>query len=184
MGLTLNLFHAGAVGSHARWIGLGMLIFFTAEYVTHRFQLHAPPVGPEFLRRLQRRLHYDHHEEPNRLDLLFLPLWYAVPAIAVYTGVYYSLSHDWIITQAILLGNMIGLLHYEHVHYVAHIPVVPSTAWGRYMKKYHLWHHYKNEHYWYGVTNPFGDLLGGTYRKQADAEKSSTVRQLYDDQKA
>ena len=36
-----------------------------------------------FVRRLQHRLHYDHHVEPDRLDLLFLPLWFLVPNLAV-----------------------------------------------------------------------------------------------------
>jgi hypothetical protein len=28
-------------------------------------------------------LHYDYHVEPNRLDPLFLPIWFLVPNLAV-----------------------------------------------------------------------------------------------------
>ncbi len=169
-------------GAGARTLGLvlaGIAIFFLAEYFTHRFQLHAPPVGNSFMKRLQRRMHYDHHVEPNRLDLLFLPIWYAIPAVALYALVYHKLTGSVEVTQALLVGNLLGLLYYEYVHFSAHVNITPSTPWGRYMKKYHLWHHYKNEHYWYGVTNPLFDYLFGTYKDQSEAERSTTVRDLH-----
>lgn len=62
------------------------------------------------------------------------------------------------------VGSLGLLLYYEGSHYVSHRPIAPLTPWGRWMKKYHLWHHFKNEHDWYGVTNPSMDLLFGTYR--------------------
>lgn len=163
----------------ALYIPLGLGIFFLVEYFTHRFQFHAPPVGNEFMKRLQRRMHYDHHREPNRLDLLFLPLWYAIPAVCLFAMLYFKLTGNALVTQALLFGNLLGLLYYEYVHFSAHVSITPSTPWGRYMKKYHLWHHYKNEHYWYGVTNPLFDYLFGTYKPQSEAERSSTVRDLH-----
>jgi len=36
------------------------------------------------LRRLQHRLHQDHHVEPNRMDLLLLPLRFLVPNQALW----------------------------------------------------------------------------------------------------
>ena len=60
-------------------VGIGALVFFVSEYTTHRFMLHAPPHENAFVLKLQHRLHYDHHIEPARLDLLFLPLWFAIP---------------------------------------------------------------------------------------------------------
>ena len=62
---------------------IGALLFYGSEYLMHRFAFHAPPAGIPFVRRLQHRLHYDHHVEPDRLDLLFLPLWFLVPNLAV-----------------------------------------------------------------------------------------------------
>lgn len=47
------------------------------------FAFHAPPPSSAPLRKLQHRLHYDHHVEPSRLDLLFLPLWFLMPNLAV-----------------------------------------------------------------------------------------------------
>src|ERR1700735_318561 len=58
---------------------LGALLFYLSEYGMHRFAFHAPPLSWPPARKLQQRLHYDHHVEPSRLDLLFLPIWFLVP---------------------------------------------------------------------------------------------------------
>ena len=64
---------------------LGALLFYLSEYGMHRFAFHAPPLSWPWLRKMQHRLHYDHHVEPGRLDLLFLPIWFLVPNLAVAT---------------------------------------------------------------------------------------------------
>jgi hypothetical protein len=74
---------------------------------------------------------------------------------------------------------MCALFYYEWVHYVAHIPFNPVTPFGRYVKKYHLWHHFKNEHFWYGVTNPSMDFAGATYRDVESVDRSTTVREIW-----
>ena len=89
----------------AVWVLVGASAFFLAVYGTHRFLLHARPASSPFVLRLQRRLHYDHHVEPERLDLLFLPLWFLIPALALYAVVYYALSRNVTITLAIVFGN-------------------------------------------------------------------------------
>jgi len=65
------------------------------------------------------------------------------------------------------------------VHYVAHIPCQPRTAFGRWIKQYHLRHHYISEKFWFGVSNPSMDLLGGTYKAAREVERSGTTRKLY-----
>jgi hypothetical protein len=47
------------------------------------------------------------------------------------------------------------------------------------MKKYHLWHHFKNERLWFGVTNPSMDVVGLSFRRVADVEKSGSTQILY-----
>jgi hypothetical protein len=56
------------------WIVAGVALFYLSEYGWHRFVFHAPPSNVGWLRLLQHRLHYDHHVDPARLDLLFLPI--------------------------------------------------------------------------------------------------------------
>ena len=177
-GVVVILIELKYLFAAAPFVAAGMLIFFCVEYVSHRFLLHAPPRPEPSLSRLQRRLHYDHHREPDALELLFVPLWFSLPSLAVYAALYYLLSRSVPIVLALVLGNLISFLYYEWVHYIAHVPVTPRTPWGRWMKKYHLLHHYKNEGLWFGVTNPSLDLLFGTYRQAALAGKSPTVRSI------
>ncbi len=48
------------------------------------------------------------------------------------------------------------------------------------MKKYHLWHHYKNERLWFGVTNPVFDFTMRTYARVESAARSGSARNLHD----
>lgn len=164
----------------AEWLpaaGAGVLGWGAAEYVFHRFVLHMPAPQQKFFRRLHGRLHWKHHQNPDEPRLLFVPLFgdiflFGVAALAGgVTG-----------GRAAALGSVVGLglalLHYEATHLAAHVAYVPRTRWGRFLKRFHRLHHYKNEHYWYGVTHPFVDKLVGTWRDHREVEKSSTARTL------
>ncbi len=158
---------------------IGAAVFFVSEYTTHRFLFHAQPSAMQWLRKLQHRLHYDHHIDPPKLELLFLPLWFVIPTALVYYGVFLAITRNPALALSLTFGSICALLYYEWVHYVAHIPFNPVTPLGRYVKKYHLWHHFKNEHYWYGVTNPSMDFAGATYRDVDAVERSTTVREIW-----
>lgn len=177
--VLLVLFVTGHVAFS--WLGalIGAAIFFTSEYTTHRFLFHARPSAVPVVRKLQHRLHYDHHIDPPKLELLFLPLWFVIPVIALYYGIYAAIVRDTATALSLLFGSMAALTYYEWVHFVAHVPFNPITPFGRYVKKYHLWHHFKNEHLWYGVTNPSMDRVMGTYRNVDDVERSTTVREIW-----
>jgi hypothetical protein len=178
----IGLFAAHAISFAPRSLALlaiGAAVFFVSEYTTHRFMLHAPPQKNAFVLRLQHRLHYDHHVNPAELRLLFLPVWFVIPVAALTFALYAAITRDAAASAALLLGSVLGLLWYEWVHYVAHIPFVPKTAFGRWIKKYHLWHHFKNERMWFGVTNPSMDLFGRTYARVDEIDRSATTRVLF-----
>jgi hypothetical protein len=155
-----------------------MAAYSAAEYFTHRFLFHIKtPKNPFFLK-LIKQLHYDHHSNPNDLHLLFLPVWYSLPNIAITGVAAYFISSSLVITNAFIAGVIIFLLFYEWKHYIAHSPVQPVSSLGRWMKKVHLWHHFKNENYWYGVTNPVYDWALGTFEDHKNVELSQTARDL------
>jgi 4-hydroxysphinganine ceramide fatty acyl 2-hydroxylase len=158
---------------------IGAAVFFVSEYTTHRFLFHAQPSAMPWLLKLQHRLHYDHHIDPPKLELLFLPLWFVIPMSIVYYGVYVAITRNPALALSLTFGSICALLYYEWVHYVAHVPFNPVTPFGRYVKKYHLWHHFKNERFWYGVTNPSMDFVGVTYREVDAVERSTTVREIW-----
>ena len=178
---AVGLAIAGALGGVALtiWgIALGAVLFYLSEYGMHRFAFHAPPAPWPFVQKLQRRLHYDHHVEPSRLDLLFLPLWFLAPNLAV-TAVLVALVLGPAAVASVMLGVMLAILHYEWVHYVAHIPYQPRTRVGRWIKQYHLRHHFISEKEWFGVSNPTLDLVFGTFRDPKTAQRSPTTRKLH-----
>ena len=171
-------FLSGRIEPNLGMILLGALLFYLSEYGMHRFAFHAPPLPWPPARKLQHRLHYDHHVEPNRLDLLFLPLWFLVLNLALVT-VLIALVFGAELSLSALFGMMLAILHYEWVHYVAHIPYRPRTRFGRWLKQYHLRHHFISEKHWFGVSNPTLDGVFGTFHGPDATEKSGTVRKLY-----
>jgi hypothetical protein len=158
---------------------IGAAVFFVSEYTTHRFMFHAKPSTIPFVLKLQHRLHYDHHIDPPKIELLFLPWWFVIPTVLVYYGIFLAIVRNPALAFSLAFGSLCALLYYEWVHYVAHIPFNPVTPFGRYVKKYHLWHHFKNEHFWYGVTNPSMDFAGATYRDVESVERSTSVREIW-----
>ena len=158
---------------------IGAVIFFGSEYSTHRFLFHAKPSKISWVLALQHRLHYDHHIDPPKLELLFLPLWFVIPTTVLYFGVYFAITRNVALTISLVFGSIFALTFYEWAHYVAHVPINPVTPMGRYMKKFHLWHHFKNEHLWFGVTNPAMDHVMGSYKNVGEAPRSTTVREIW-----
>jgi len=156
----------------------GMLTFMFSEYLTHRFVFHLKPPQNPFLLKMLKRLHYDHHTDPNDLHLLFLPLWYSLPNLSVLAIIFYLIAGSWGLTLAFASGLMMMLFLYEWKHYVAHRPIKPRTRFGKWVKKTHILHHFKNENFWYGVSTPFVDVLFGTLKNEKDVETSKTAKDL------
>lgn len=178
-GLLFTILHLNTFSTWAALV-FGLAAYSLSEYTTHRFFFHMrPPKNPLMLKFI-KRMHYDHHAEPKELKLLFLPLWYTLPQIAVVGAIAFSLTQSLFLMIAFITGVMLLLLYYEWAHFVAHQPIKPLTPWGKWMKKTHLWHHYKNENYWYGVTSMTYDKLLGTYKDEKEVSKSPTVRNLED----
>lgn len=159
-------------------VSIGLIVFMFSEYFTHRFLFHLKaPKNPFFLNIL-KRLHYDHHTNPNDLHLLFLPIWYSIPNFAILSSIYYVGVGSFTSTIAFGTGLIAMLLAYEWKHYVAHRPLKPKTRLGKWLKKTHILHHYKNENYWFGVSNPFMDILFGTLESEKKVQTSETAKNL------
>ena len=162
------------------WIAivLGMLAYALSEYLIHRFLFHMKTPESPFLLKMIKRLHYDHHIDPKDLKLLFLPLWFSLPNFAISSIIFYLITTNLQLTAAFILGLMAYFLYYEWTHYVAHRPIQPMSRVGDNIKKAHLWHHYKNENYWFGVTHMTVDRTLGTYKNHREVERSETARNL------
>lgn len=149
-----------AAASYHNWLWLalaaGLVFFFVIEYFIHRFILHGlmKAVLPQAYEG-----HVRHHIEPTTMKFMLTPNVYNVPGYVAIWVVGWLITRNVPIMAAFIVGVSLAQLNYEWTHFVSHRPIVPKTAWGKWMKKFHLLHHYKNEHYWFGVTHPTLDHL-------------------------
>lgn len=179
LGLAITTTIAFAwLSPHIWWlVPLGVIIFFPIEYTVHRWVYHGFSSKP--LGRYVSKQHINHHERPQDPDYLFNdPKFGAISAVVLF-GIYYAISRDLGVAGGIAMGNYVGFVYYEWVHMTSHrVDVVPVTPWNRALKRYHLWHHFKHEHYWYGVTTSIFDRLFGSWKDQKEVPMSATVRTL------
>lgn len=162
------------------WIAIviGMATYALSEYLVHRFLFHMKTPESPLLLKMIKRLHFDHHVDPKDLPLLFLPLWFSLPNFTISAGIFYLITTNLQLTIAYITGLITYFLYYEWSHYVAHRPIKPWSKFGDNIKKAHLWHHYKNENYWFGVTHMTADKTLGTYKNHQEVEKSQTAKNL------
>jgi hypothetical protein len=177
------------------WRDLGAAAFILiaypfGEWAIHVYLLHLRPF--QFRgRRVElatARAHREHHENPRSLDLInFSPgealaiLLLAVPAAAalacgVVALVARPLAAGPIVTMLVTGYVMVGT--YEWTHFLIHTAHRPRSRYYRSIWLNHRLHHYKNEHFWHGITNTLSDRVLGTYRDQADVARSPTARTL------
>ncbi|HUR68368.1 MAG TPA: sterol desaturase family protein [Candidatus Thermoplasmatota archaeon] len=156
---------------------VGLAMFFPSEYVVHRGVFHY--FADKSAGKVLSKQHVEHHKRPDDLDYLFNDPRISLTVGFLYFIVCFGITRNLGQSAALSLGNFTGLLYYEHVHFAAHRPGSrPWTPWSRFMKKFHLWHHFKHERKWFGVTSPAFDHAFGSNADPATVEHSPTVRTL------
>jgi len=134
------------------------------------------------LRVFMHNLHYGHHEDPNYLPLVFAPILSVIILFAFMFGAAFLLTFNLAIACMFLLGIIAYYLHYEWMHLAHHIPGYKHIfPWSNKLKTAHQLHHYRNENYWWGITNILGDIILGTYKTHKDVDMSKTVKNINHD---
>jgi hypothetical protein len=161
-------------------IVVGLVSFWPVqEWLIHVFILHYEPVSV-FGRRLDfgvPRTHRAHHRDPWRLDLVFIPL-----QVYLYTPLFLG-GAAWLFGSAAFATSFLAAyfalsLYYEWVHFLVHTRYKPiGRLYGRLWRNHRL-HHFKNEHYWFGVTMLSGDHLLRTHPARDTVPSSPTARTL------
>ena len=59
-------------------------------------------------------------------------------------------------------GLVVGYVWYDLTHYYLH-HAAPTTAAGKWLRRYHLVHHFQTPDRRYGITTPIWDWVFGTY---------------------
>jgi sterol desaturase/sphingolipid hydroxylase (fatty acid hydroxylase superfamily) len=157
-----------------------VLIYPLVEYLMHRHVLHSRVLYRyKATAALWKRVHYDHHQNPNDLAVLFGALYTTLPTIfAIATPV------GWLIGgpagSAAALATALTLFSlYEFCHCVQHLPFTPRYEWLRTLKKHHLAHHFHSEQGNFGITSFVWDRVFGTlYDRPQEVARSPTVHNL------
>jgi hypothetical protein len=68
---------------------------------------------------------------------------------------------------------------YEWIHFLIHTAHKPRSRYYRAIWRNHRLHHFKNEHYWHGITNTISDTVLGTNPDQKAVKRSPTARALH-----
>ncbi|MEK0085923.1 sterol desaturase family protein [Benzoatithermus flavus] len=161
-------------------VGLVFLVYPFAEYALHRWVLHARFLYKNPLTaKVWKRIHYDHHQNPHDLSVLFGALYTTLPPIFLL-----SLPLGWLVggasaAFAALATALLAFAGYEFCHCVQHLPFTPQNRWLREIKRRHLAHHFHSEQGNYGITTNLWDrILGTLYDRQRDVPRSPTTHNL------
>ena len=166
--------HAGeSIGGYALFLPLGVLGWTLLEYGLHRYIFHFKPAeSSDFQKDLSFLIHGIHHDYPWDGDRLVMPptvsaliaglLWFPCKALMG--------AH----VYAFFAGLVGGYVWYDLMHYYVHHGV-PKSPLGKWMRKYHLVHHFATPSVRYGITSPLWDVVFGTYPKDSHLERADEM---------
>lgn len=145
----------------------GLFLWTLAEYLLHRFLFHYEPTGPT-LQRVWYLIHGVHHEQPQCKTRLVMPPILSIPLALAHYALFYAvfgmLLGAWRWVDPLFAGLLTGYLVYDMTHYATHHL---AMKWGflKFLKRYHLLHHYKTPDDRYGISSPLWDFVFGTRPK-------------------
>ena len=164
-----------------------ILVYPFAWYILHRYVLHGHLLYKNrWTAALWKRIHFDHHQDPHLLNVLFGSPLTTIPTIIVITApIGYLIGGIGAACASVGTGIIITCI-YEFFHCIQHLNYKPRSRWIQRMKALHLLHHFHNEDVNHGITSFVIDRLFGTYCVDAKScPRSPTVFNLgYDLQAA
>jgi hypothetical protein len=168
------------------WRDVAMVVGILAfepltEWVIHVYVLHFKPrpLGRFTLDLHAAKKHRFHHRNPNDPTTAFVPLGDLVLMGPVVFGIFALITWgNGAVLLTAVVTSLVMLLTYEWTHYLIHTAYKPKGRYYRYIWRAHRLHHFKNEHYWMGVTIHLADHVLGTFPQKSEVENSPTARTL------
>lgn len=163
-GIAFAIYWGGEPSAVAAAVSTTMLVYPLVEYLLHRFVLHSRLLYKHrSTSALWKRIHFDHHLDPNDLSVLFGAVHTTLPPIFLIAG-----PIGWFIAgpagAALAVSTALVIFcAYEFCHCVQHLPFTPRLALLRRLKRHHLAHHFHSERGNFGITSMFWDRIFGTY---------------------
>lgn len=151
----------------------GVLLWTLTEYAIHRWAFHYEP-KTESGKRIHFLVHGVHHDYPRDSTRLVMPLLVSVPLALAFYYLFRGLFGDYGYT--VFAGFIAGYVAYDSIHYALH-HFSMNGRMGKFMKNYHLRHHYNDEHTAYGISTPLWDMVfrttPGHFKKSEENERNS-----------
>jgi dihydroceramide fatty acyl 2-hydroxylase len=140
---------------------LGIFAWTFIEYTLHRYVFHFPARG-----KVQERIiflfHGVHHAQPQCKTRLVMPPAVSIPLAFVFYGLLSLifvtlLKISWWV-YPLFSGMILGYLIYDMIHYATHhLPM--HNGYAKFLKRYHMQHHFKTPNQRFGVSSPLWDLV-------------------------
>lgn len=162
-------------------LGGGVLLYWPfQEWWMHRWLLHMGSITifgktfePDFT-----RTHRLHHEKPDDMDWVFLPVAHILSSLILFSGILYLCTFSIRWTSVFMIFASFSTVLYEWTHYLTHTTYRPKSKYYKKIWQLHRWHHFKHEGYWFSFTIPYIDGWFGTGPKPSEVKKSPTARTL------
>jgi fatty acid hydroxylase family protein len=170
--------------------GAMLVIYPFGEWAIHVYLLHLPPFRwrGRVVELPTASSHRMHHEAPHDLNMIvFAPvealalLLGAVPLVVGLGCLLVGLVFGAVPIGAAVTAGVVAyalILAYEWTHFLIHTAHRPRSRYFKSIWRTHRLHHFKNEHYWHGITNPVSDRVLRTNPDQRHVPRSPTARSL------
>jgi sterol desaturase/sphingolipid hydroxylase (fatty acid hydroxylase superfamily) len=159
--------------SLAATICAGIIAWTLTEYLVHRFDGHGY--------RLIIPNHLHHHSDPVEYGVSYT----SYAALTMFTAIWMLLG--WPVGLAVH-GLIFGLTfscslrYYEWLHDALH-DHAPRTAYGRWARRHHFFHHFKDPSLNHGVTSPVWDIVFRTHQpvREMMVPRKMAMKWLFDE---
>lgn len=172
------------LGSFSLWdlavVPLILAVEPFVEWLIHVYILHFKPkkIFGRVLDLQVAQFHRAHHRDPWKLDVVFIPRRAGYVGFAILIAAWYLAMPTIPLFTTAVLGSVLMGFAYEWIHYLTHTAYRPRTRLYRHLWRLHRLHHFKNEHYWQGVTTHLADRVLGTLPDHHKVPTSATCRTL------
>jgi sterol desaturase/sphingolipid hydroxylase (fatty acid hydroxylase superfamily) len=140
---------------------LGVFLWTLTEYLLHRFVFHFRARSP-WQERIIYLFHGIHHHQPQIKTRLVMPPVVSIPLAAALYALIYLIwaillkAPQWV--DLLAAGLILGYLVYDMIHYATHhFPM--KRGYLKFLRKYHMQHHFKTPGQRFGVSSPLWDTV-------------------------
>ena len=173
-----------AVVGGGAWTDLALIAVLViiqpfVEWLIHVHVLHAPPRTFLGVTVDPGADHRAHHRRPHDLTILFFSLPHVIGGQVAFALIFAAALRSVPLVLTGVTTVTVLSLYYEWNHLIAHTAYRPHTRYFRGIWRAHRLHHFKSEHYWYGITNTIADRVLHTFPDKASVPTSPTAQDLF-----